>query len=110
MFDIENHGQRTKLDVFDDALFLVVKLIYPDRVTEKTRIEQISFYLKENILITFQEKPSDVFDQVKSKWINQRMPIYRLYVLQYVSRLQMISGRIVAVFVVGKSTICCTCC
>ncbi|UJR37817.1 hypothetical protein I4U23_030507 [Adineta vaga] len=67
ILDIETHEQRTKLDIFDDALFLVLKLIYPDRITQQTCIEQISFYLKENVLITFQEKPKDTFDQIKNK-------------------------------------------
>jgi len=35
--------------------------------TGHTVIEQISFYLKDNILITFQETPKDLFDSIKSK-------------------------------------------
>ena len=64
--DIETTEQRTKLDVFEDALFLVSKMIYPDSILPTTHIEQISFYLKENILITFQEKPKDIFEPIKS--------------------------------------------
>ncbi|CAF2730934.1 unnamed protein product [Rotaria sp. Silwood2] len=67
ILDIETNEQRTKLDVFEDALFLVVKLIYPDNITQKTHIEQISFYLKENILITFQEKSNHIFDRIKNR-------------------------------------------
>ena len=67
VLDIQTAEQRTKLDVFEDAFFLVVKLIYTHPVTKKTQIEQISFYLKENILITFQERSKDIFDQVKSQ-------------------------------------------
>ena len=67
ILDIETSEQRTKLDVFDDALFVVVKLIYPDSATQKTHIEQISFYLKQNVLITFQQRPTGIFDKVKSK-------------------------------------------
>jgi len=69
ILDVEATEQRTKLDVFEDALFLVMKLIYPDRVTQQTRTEQISFYLKENILITLQEQPKDIFDKIKSKFL-----------------------------------------
>ncbi|CAF2971693.1 unnamed protein product [Rotaria sp. Silwood2] len=67
ILDIETNEQRTKLDIFEDALFLVVKLIYPDNITQKTHIEQISFYLKENILITFQEKSNHIFDRIKNR-------------------------------------------
>ncbi|UJR08426.1 hypothetical protein I4U23_012696 [Adineta vaga] len=65
--DIETTEQRTKLDVFEDALFLVGKMIYPDSIQQITHIEQISFYLKENILITFQEKPKDIFEPIKNR-------------------------------------------
>jgi magnesium transporter len=66
--DITTTEQRTKLDVLDDALFLVCKLIFRDiGRTGHTVIEQISFYLKENLLITFQETPKDLFDSIKSK-------------------------------------------
>jgi magnesium transporter len=65
--DIETTEQRTKLDVFEDALFLVSKMIYRDNLRSITCIEQISFYLKNNILITFQEKPKDIFEPIKSE-------------------------------------------
>lgn len=68
--DIETTEQRTKLDVFEDTLFLVGKTIYPDPVQQTTHIEQISFYLKENLLITFQEKPKDMFEPIKSLYEN----------------------------------------
>ncbi|CAF3531248.1 unnamed protein product [Rotaria sp. Silwood1] len=67
ILDIETNEQRTKLDVFEDALFLVVKLIYPDHITQKIHIEQISFYLKDNILITFQEKSNNIFDRIRNR-------------------------------------------
>lgn len=41
-------------------------MIYPDTVEQTTHIEQISFYLKENLLITFQEKPKDIFEPIRS--------------------------------------------
>ncbi|CAF0755353.1 unnamed protein product [Adineta steineri] len=65
--DIATNDQRTKLDVFEDALFLIIKLINSNRDTQQISIEQISFYMKENILITFQEKSSDIFDSIKNK-------------------------------------------
>lgn len=67
LIDIDTPEQRTKLDIFDDALFSIMKLIYPDRSTDKIAYEQISFYVKRNLLITFQEGPQDAFEQIKSK-------------------------------------------
>ncbi|CAF1039638.1 unnamed protein product [Adineta ricciae] len=66
--DIKTTEQRTKLDVLDDSLFLVCKLIFRDVAnTGHTIIEQMTFYLKENILITFQETPKDLFDSIKNR-------------------------------------------
>ncbi len=60
--------QRTKLDVLEDALFLVCKFIYRDHNgTGHVNIEQICFYLKENLLITVQELPKELFESIKSK-------------------------------------------
>lgn len=70
--DIDTIAQRPKLTVFDDALFFVAKLISLDARTHKTSTEQICFYLKENVLITFRQQPSDVFNQIQSKTIEIR--------------------------------------
>ncbi|CAF1121740.1 unnamed protein product [Adineta ricciae] len=70
ILDIETNEQRTKLDVFEDALFLVMKMIYPDKITQEPCFEQISFYVKENILITVQEKSKDIFDKIKKKIVH----------------------------------------
>ncbi|CAF3803656.1 unnamed protein product [Rotaria sp. Silwood1] len=66
--DITTTEQRTKLDVLDDALFLVCKLIYHDMdCTGQIIIQQMSFYLKHDILITFQETSKDLFDSIKNR-------------------------------------------
>ncbi|CAF5041034.1 unnamed protein product [Rotaria sp. Silwood1] len=66
--DMTTSEQRTKLDVLDDALFLVCKLIYRDMEhTGQIIIQQMSFYLKTDLLVTFQETPKDLFDSIKSK-------------------------------------------
>jgi magnesium transporter len=81
--DITTTEQRTKLDVLDDALFLVCKVIFRDiGRTGHTVIEQISFYLKENILITFQETPKDLFDSIKSKNELMRLNLINLCFLR----------------------------
>jgi magnesium transporter len=82
--DIETTEQRTKLDVFEDALFLVSKMIYPESIKKTTHVEQISFYLKENILITFQEKPNDIFEPIKSSSLSLSNILIN-YLLQIVS-------------------------
>jgi magnesium transporter len=65
--DAMSSEQRTKLDVMDDAMFLVMKMIYANEDTEGAIIEQVSFYLKSNVLITFQEKKEDVFEPIRNR-------------------------------------------
>ncbi|CAF3730867.1 unnamed protein product [Rotaria sp. Silwood1] len=66
--DMTTSEQRTKLDVLDDALFLVCKLIYRDMEhTGQIIIQQMSFYLKTDLLVTFQETPKDLFDSIKNR-------------------------------------------
>lgn len=65
--DMASTMQRTKLDVLDDALFLVCKLIFRDfDGSGCIFIEQICFYVKENLLITVQESPKKLFDSIQS--------------------------------------------
>ncbi|MFW6066410.1 MAG: magnesium/cobalt transporter CorA, partial [Planctomycetota bacterium] len=65
--DIANTDQRPKVEVHDDYLFLVVKMISYDEEAEEVGIEQVSLILGENFLLSFQEAPGDVFDAVRDR-------------------------------------------
>lgn len=58
--DVLNTGGRAKLDDYDDCIFLILKMVYIDKRNE-IKAEQISFVLKENNVITFQEFKEDIF-------------------------------------------------
>lgn len=65
--DIMNTEQRTKMDVFDEHIFISLKMhSYQDKMAE-IRSEQISLVFGQNFLLTFQEKPGDVFDPVRNR-------------------------------------------
>ncbi|MGE4520622.1 MAG: CorA family divalent cation transporter [Desulfobacteraceae bacterium] len=64
MEDIANTGQRPKIEEYDDLVFIVFKMINYDEENEKIFNEQVSLVLKDNLLITFQERKGDVFDSV----------------------------------------------
>ncbi len=65
--DIVNATQRPKIDIFDDYVYLVIKMpLYNDELNT-IEMEQVSFVLKEHLLITFQEKKGDVFDGVRKR-------------------------------------------
>jgi magnesium transporter len=65
--DIVNATQRPKIDIFDDYLYLVVKMPLYDEEEKRVEMEQVSFVLKAGLLITFQEKKGDVFDGVRRR-------------------------------------------
>lgn len=64
--DVANTDQRPKLDDYEDYLFLVVKMLL---LTERKEIavEQVSFVLGRNYVISFQENGSDVFQPVRER-------------------------------------------
>ena len=64
--DIVNTQQRPKMDEYEDHLFLVLKMLYPDG---KGNIvgEHVALVLKERQVFVFQEVEADVFDGVRSR-------------------------------------------
>ncbi|MFC1562973.1 magnesium/cobalt transporter CorA, partial [candidate division KSB1 bacterium] len=66
MEDILNTQQRPKIEIFDDYIFAVMKVITHDEESNHN-IEQLSFFLGENYVITFQESEGDIFDPVRER-------------------------------------------
>jgi magnesium transporter len=62
--DAVNVHQRAKVDAFKDHLFMVARMCNPG---EGHNTEQVSFFLKEGILMTFQERPGDCWDPVRER-------------------------------------------
>ena len=64
--DIVNTTQRPKIDEYEDYLFVVLKMLYYD-VNEEIVIEQVSFVLGKNYVLTFQEAEGDVFGTIRER-------------------------------------------
>ena len=65
--DVLNVGQRPKVEAYEDHLFVVMRLIHRALGTSHLESEQISIFLGEGFLLTFQEIPGDVFDGVRDR-------------------------------------------
>jgi len=65
--DILNTGQRTKMDVFDDHLFMSLKMLSYNGNEQILDVEQLSIVLGNNYVITFQEKQGDIFDSLRTR-------------------------------------------
>ncbi|RSK40381.1 magnesium/cobalt transporter CorA [Mangrovimonas spongiae] len=84
--DIVNTSQRPKIDEYDDYIFISLKMLYYN-TNEDVVIEQVSFVMGENYVLTFQESEGDVFDTVRERIRNGKGRIrtsnsdYLLYAL-----------------------------
>ncbi len=65
--DILNTTRRTKLDELQDVLFFTIKSILPSENSNNISVEQISFLIKDGILVSFQEKRSDFFTHIRER-------------------------------------------
>lgn len=65
--DILNTGQRPKMEEYDDYLIFTLKMMSLDENLGKIRSEQVSIVLGATFLITFQERPGDVFEPVRNR-------------------------------------------
>ena len=74
--DLTHTTQRPKLDVYDDQLFIVLKMVQPlDEDPLGTycagepghTLEQVAFVLGPGYVLSFQEDPVDVFEHVRQR-------------------------------------------
>jgi magnesium transporter len=65
--DILNTTKLTKLNEYHDVLFFNIKSLLPIENTDNINVEQISFLLKNGVLVSFQEKRSDFFTHIRER-------------------------------------------
>lgn len=66
--DILNTEMRPKLEIYEDYIFVSLKAVYPIPAGEiSPRVEQISFVLGKNYLLSFQEIESDYFKAIRQR-------------------------------------------
>ena len=85
--DILNTTKRTKLDEYHNILFFSIKSLLPVEDTNTISVEQISFLLKDGLLLSFQEKRSDYFTHIRERIrshsgiVREKKADYLLYLL-----------------------------
>ena len=85
--DILNTTKRTKIDEYHDILFFSIKSLLPEEESNGISVEQISFLLKDGILVSFQEKRSDFFTHIRERMrthsgiVREKKADYLLYLL-----------------------------
>jgi len=72
MEDILNTGQRPKLELYDDYVYLVLKMVYRGEHGNEISYEQISLVLGKNYVLSFQEREGDVFNGIRDRIRNNK--------------------------------------
>jgi magnesium transporter len=70
--DIINTVQRAKVDEYENSLFIVLKLYH---VKDEILAHQVSFFIKNNLIISFEEKESTIFTNFSN--LLKSKPLYR---------------------------------
>ena len=65
--DILNTSRRTRIEELGDVLFFSVKSVLPEEVEGSIKTEQVSFLLRDNNIVSFQEKKSDYFAHIRER-------------------------------------------
>ncbi len=90
--DLVNIPQRSKAELYQEILFVVIQLPRDVRTGSSPRngnyvVEQISFFVGNDFVLSWRERPSDCFDavrarlQVEESVIRRSRPDYLLYAL-----------------------------
>lgn len=85
--DILNTTKRTKVEEYHDTLFFNIKSLLPNNESLQLNVEQISFLLKDGVLVSFQEKRSDFFTHIRERIrthsgiVRTKKADYLLYIL-----------------------------
>jgi magnesium transporter len=70
--DILNTDHRPKVEITDEYIFIVLKMIHIDPETNQILIEQVSIILGHHYIITFQERAGDIFDNIRHRISNDK--------------------------------------
>ncbi len=65
--DILNTTQRPKCDDYEQYFFVVIKMLTYDEASQTIQAEQVSMIISKNVVISFQERPGDVFEHIRDR-------------------------------------------
>lgn len=85
--DVLDVQQRPKMEAYKDGILLQLKAFDFDKKTRQLSVEQVSIYLTDETVITFQEDAGDLFEAVRNRLasssgrIRSKGPDYLAYAL-----------------------------
>lgn len=77
--DILETEQRPKIDDQNNYLLVMIKMVYlSDKTEDGVEYEHLTVFINEDTVITFQEKPGDVFDPIRNRIRNAKGRIRKM--------------------------------
>jgi magnesium transporter len=76
--DILNSGHPPKFEEYDECSLFIGKMLFFDEQSSQVLVEQISLVLTEKQVLSFQERPGDVFDGVRKRLKRKGARIHQL--------------------------------
>lgn len=76
--DIVHPGQRPKMEEYDNCVFMVFNMLTYDDGTNEIVGEQVSLVLSEHFVLSFQERPGDIFDLIRDRLRNGKGRIRKM--------------------------------
>ncbi|MGG8496729.1 magnesium/cobalt transporter CorA [Tenacibaculum sp. TC6] len=70
--DIAHTDQTPKVEIDENYIFTIMKMLGLDKDSNQLNAEQVSMYLSKNILLTFQEKEGDLFEPIRNRIRNKK--------------------------------------
>lgn len=65
--DVMNPAARPKVQEFDNGIFITIKMLHLDELTDTLSVENLSLIVTENTLISFQEQSGLIFEPVRER-------------------------------------------
>jgi magnesium transporter len=65
--DILNTNQRPKIDQNDSSLYIIMKAVFWQEETASPDVEQVSLVIGPNYVLSFLERPNDLFQSVRQR-------------------------------------------
>jgi len=65
--DVANTTHRPKIEIYDDFLFIVLKMIWYNENDQELQAEQISLIFGKNFVLCFQERKGDIFNSIRER-------------------------------------------
>jgi magnesium transporter len=70
--DILNTDQRPRMEPYDDYIYIVLKMLHWREQTDHLEIEQVSLFVGQSFVLSFEEDEDNIFDSLRQRLNNEQ--------------------------------------